>query len=204
MVVLDGSADRLDALLTELTDPRVWFMIGDAEVIPLPDGSADEVLGAPASPRSPGFRGDGRASGPRARRRDGALGRGGSRRARAARRRGGHRRPQGRERRASSVGSTASGSSSRARVCPARTRSSSRRASRASRSGARGRARLPVAAAACGSSASRARTGRRRPCGCSGRCSPRPVATSRWPGTSTHRSARSRTPSSPARGSSAS
>jgi hypothetical protein len=25
-------------------------MIGDAEVIPLPDGSADEVLGAPASP----------------------------------------------------------------------------------------------------------------------------------------------------------
>ena len=50
VVVLDASAGRLYALLGELTDPRVWFMIGDAQVIPLPDGSADEVLGAPASP----------------------------------------------------------------------------------------------------------------------------------------------------------
>jgi hypothetical protein len=50
VVVLDGSAGRLLALFGQLGDPRVWFMIGDAEVIPLPDGSADEVLGAPASP----------------------------------------------------------------------------------------------------------------------------------------------------------
>jgi hypothetical protein len=50
MIVLDDSADRLTALFDELADPRVWFQVGDAEVIPLPDGSADEVVGAPASP----------------------------------------------------------------------------------------------------------------------------------------------------------
>jgi hypothetical protein len=50
VVVLDGSAARLDALLTGLADPRLWFMIGDVEVIPLPDGTADEVVGAAASP----------------------------------------------------------------------------------------------------------------------------------------------------------
>ena len=50
LVVMDGSADRLESLLDGLADPRLWFMIGDAEVIPLPDGSADEVVGATASP----------------------------------------------------------------------------------------------------------------------------------------------------------
>jgi hypothetical protein len=50
LVVLDESADRLQLLLDGLADPRLWFMIGDAEVIPLPDGSADEVVGATASP----------------------------------------------------------------------------------------------------------------------------------------------------------
>ncbi len=50
LVVLDGSASRLERLLVELADPRVWFMIGDAEVIPLPDGAADEVVGTPPSP----------------------------------------------------------------------------------------------------------------------------------------------------------
>jgi hypothetical protein len=50
LVVLDESAARLELLLGQLTDPRVWFMIGDGEVIPLPNGSADEVVGAPASP----------------------------------------------------------------------------------------------------------------------------------------------------------
>ena len=50
VVVLDDSAERLTVLLDELADPRVWFQVGDAEVIPLPDGSADEVLGAAASP----------------------------------------------------------------------------------------------------------------------------------------------------------
>jgi hypothetical protein len=50
LVVLDASAGRLELLEGELADPRVWFMIGDPEVIPLPDGSADEVVGTPASP----------------------------------------------------------------------------------------------------------------------------------------------------------
>jgi hypothetical protein len=50
LVVLDESAGRLESLLDGLADPRLWFMIGDAEVIPLPDGSADEVVGATASP----------------------------------------------------------------------------------------------------------------------------------------------------------
>jgi hypothetical protein len=49
VVVLDGSADRLIALFDQLADPRVWFFVGDAEVIPLPDGSADEVVGAAGS-----------------------------------------------------------------------------------------------------------------------------------------------------------
>jgi ubiquinone/menaquinone biosynthesis C-methylase UbiE len=50
VVVLDDSAGRLTALFDELADPRVWFLVGDADVIPLPDGSADEVVGAAASP----------------------------------------------------------------------------------------------------------------------------------------------------------
>ncbi len=49
MIVLDESAGRLEQLLEALADPRVWYMIGDAEVIPLPDGSADEVVGTPVS-----------------------------------------------------------------------------------------------------------------------------------------------------------
>jgi len=50
VVVLDESAGRLESLLDALADPRLWFMIGDAVVIPLPDASADEVVGDPASP----------------------------------------------------------------------------------------------------------------------------------------------------------
>ena len=50
LVVMDESAGRLEELLDGIADPRLWFMIGDAEVIPLPDGSADEVVGATASP----------------------------------------------------------------------------------------------------------------------------------------------------------
>jgi ubiquinone/menaquinone biosynthesis C-methylase UbiE len=49
LFVLDGSAGRLHVLEEQTGDPRVWFMIGDAEVIPLPDGSVDEVVGAEAS-----------------------------------------------------------------------------------------------------------------------------------------------------------
>jgi len=50
LIVLEGSADVLERMEDEIPDPRVWFMIGDAEVIPLPDGTADEVVGAGASP----------------------------------------------------------------------------------------------------------------------------------------------------------
>jgi hypothetical protein len=50
LIVLEESADRLERLDDEIADPRVWFMIGDAEVIRLPDGSVDEVVGVPASP----------------------------------------------------------------------------------------------------------------------------------------------------------
>ena len=50
VVVLDESAARLEQLLDVLPDPRLWFMIGDPEVIPLPDDSVDEVVGVGASP----------------------------------------------------------------------------------------------------------------------------------------------------------
>ena len=50
LIVLEGSADVLERMEEEIADPRVWYMIGDAEVIPLPDGSVEEVVGARASP----------------------------------------------------------------------------------------------------------------------------------------------------------
>ena len=50
LIVLEGSADVLERMEEEIGDPRVWFMIGDAEIIPLPDGCVDEVVGVPASP----------------------------------------------------------------------------------------------------------------------------------------------------------
>jgi hypothetical protein len=50
LIVLEESADVLERIEHELGDPRVWLMIGDAEVIPLPDGCVDEVVGVPASP----------------------------------------------------------------------------------------------------------------------------------------------------------
>jgi ubiquinone/menaquinone biosynthesis C-methylase UbiE len=49
VIVLDRSPERLEALEERVADGRVWFMIGDAEVIPLPDASVDEVVGADVS-----------------------------------------------------------------------------------------------------------------------------------------------------------
>ncbi len=49
LIVLDESAERLERLQAEVADPRVWFMIGDTEVIPLPDACVDEVVGVPGS-----------------------------------------------------------------------------------------------------------------------------------------------------------
>jgi len=50
LIVLEGSADVLERMEDEFADPRIWFMIGDAKIIPLPDGCVDEVVGVPASP----------------------------------------------------------------------------------------------------------------------------------------------------------
>jgi len=50
VIVMDESAERLEVLEDQVADPRVWFMIGDAEVIPLPDDAVDEVVGTDASP----------------------------------------------------------------------------------------------------------------------------------------------------------
>jgi hypothetical protein len=50
LIVLEGTADVLERMEEEIGDPRVWFMIGDAEIIPLPDGCVDEVVGVPATP----------------------------------------------------------------------------------------------------------------------------------------------------------
>ena len=50
LIVLEGSADVLERMEDRIADPRVWFMIGDAEVIPLPDGAVDEVVGTDVSP----------------------------------------------------------------------------------------------------------------------------------------------------------
>ena len=46
VIVLDGSGERLAALERTLPDARVWYLIGDAEVVPLPDDSVDAALGA--------------------------------------------------------------------------------------------------------------------------------------------------------------
>jgi ubiquinone/menaquinone biosynthesis C-methylase UbiE len=50
VLVVDPTAARLEALEQALSDPRVWFLIGDADVLPLPDASVDTVLGGAASP----------------------------------------------------------------------------------------------------------------------------------------------------------
>jgi ubiquinone/menaquinone biosynthesis C-methylase UbiE len=45
LIVVDPSADRLEELGKRYPDPRITFLIGDGEVIPVPDGSVDKVLG---------------------------------------------------------------------------------------------------------------------------------------------------------------
>ena len=49
VIVLDPSPERLERLEREVRDPRVWFLIGDADVIPLPDRFVDATLGAERS-----------------------------------------------------------------------------------------------------------------------------------------------------------
>jgi len=49
VLVLDGSPGRLERLQRAVPDPRVWCLIGDAAVIPLPDASVDRVVGVEPS-----------------------------------------------------------------------------------------------------------------------------------------------------------
>ena len=52
LFVLEPSAQLLEEIEDEIADPRVWFMIGDADVIPLPDGCVDEIVGVESSPET--------------------------------------------------------------------------------------------------------------------------------------------------------
>ncbi len=45
VIAVDPSAARLEQLERRARDPRVTFLIGDPEVLPLPDQSVDVVLG---------------------------------------------------------------------------------------------------------------------------------------------------------------
>ena len=45
VIVLDPSAGRLDEARRAFPDPRLWLAIGGPDVIPLPDGSVDSVVG---------------------------------------------------------------------------------------------------------------------------------------------------------------
>ncbi len=45
LIVLDLSADRLEELEERYPDPRITWLVGDGNVVPLPDSSVDRVLG---------------------------------------------------------------------------------------------------------------------------------------------------------------
>ena len=51
IVVLDSDVGALEALVAELADPRLDYMLGGLPVLPLPDASVDVLVGAdPADP----------------------------------------------------------------------------------------------------------------------------------------------------------
>ncbi len=45
LIVVAPTAETLEALEREFPDPRITFLIGDGNVIPIPDASVDRVLG---------------------------------------------------------------------------------------------------------------------------------------------------------------
>jgi ubiquinone/menaquinone biosynthesis C-methylase UbiE len=50
VIVVDTSAARLEELEREVRDPRAFFLIGDAAILPLPDGSVDAAIGIGVEP----------------------------------------------------------------------------------------------------------------------------------------------------------
>jgi hypothetical protein len=51
IVVLDPDVPALEALVSELADPRLDYMLGGLPVLPMPDDSVDLLVGAdPADP----------------------------------------------------------------------------------------------------------------------------------------------------------
>ncbi|MDX6464995.1 MAG: hypothetical protein QOI27_35 [Gaiellaceae bacterium] len=51
IVVLDSDVPALEALVSELADPRLDYMLGGLPVLPMPDASVDLLVGAdPADP----------------------------------------------------------------------------------------------------------------------------------------------------------
>ena len=45
VIVIDPSALSLEELERGAPDPRLWYQIGDSEIVPLPDGFADQAIG---------------------------------------------------------------------------------------------------------------------------------------------------------------
>jgi phospholipid N-methyltransferase len=46
IVVLDSDVPALEALVSELADPRLDYMLGGLPVLPMPDHSVDVLVGA--------------------------------------------------------------------------------------------------------------------------------------------------------------
>jgi len=49
VLVIADSVDVLEALRAQTSAPNVFFLVGCAEVLPLPDASVDEIVGPPSS-----------------------------------------------------------------------------------------------------------------------------------------------------------
>jgi ubiquinone/menaquinone biosynthesis C-methylase UbiE len=45
VIVVEHSAAELERLEREAADPRVFYLIGDREILPLPDRSVDSAVG---------------------------------------------------------------------------------------------------------------------------------------------------------------
>jgi ubiquinone/menaquinone biosynthesis C-methylase UbiE len=50
VLVVDESVDVLEQLRAKTCAPNVFYLVGWPEVLPLPDGSVDEVVGPPPNP----------------------------------------------------------------------------------------------------------------------------------------------------------